>query len=272
MFHRIPKRLDGLRRNHRLAATTDGGGDHDRQNLFVLLEHFLNRHECRLGVERIKDGFHEQQVRAARDKSANLIRVGRFYLIERADAETCIIRIGRVREGNGQRPDRTRNETRPTSFVRNAVRPLAALLGGLFVNLPSKVIEESVLDDPLVKRRVFATTMFTRVVHEEFALPDARGGKCIRLNDVRTGFQKAPMNVANCFRLRERIKVTVVLQIFLGILEPFAANFRLAVTVSANSRPHRAVNVDDAFAERTLQQFGVVRHAAKIDKAAANAN
>ena len=74
MLHRVPKRLDGLRGNHRFTAAADGGGNHDRQNFFVLLEHFLNRHERGLGVERIENRFDQQNVRAARDERANLVR------------------------------------------------------------------------------------------------------------------------------------------------------------------------------------------------------
>ena len=31
-------------------STTDGGGNHDRQDDFILLEHFLDRHEGGLGI------------------------------------------------------------------------------------------------------------------------------------------------------------------------------------------------------------------------------
>ena len=257
MLHRVPIRLDGLGGNHRFATATDGGGNHDRQNLFILLKDFLNRHERGFRVERIKNRFDEQNVRTTRDQSANLVRVSRFHLIKRANTKARVIRIRRVGKRNRQRPDRARDEAWTAGLVRDAVGPFAALLGGLFVDLPREVIEEFILDDTLVKRRVFATAALARVVHEKFALADARRRKSVRLDDVRARFEKAPMDVADRAGLRERIKVAVVLEILFRILEPLAANLGLAQSVGADSRAHRAVKDDDAFAERALKKFKI---------------
>ena len=89
--------------------------------------------------------------------------------------------------------------------------------------------------------------MFARVVHEKFALADARGGKSVRLDDVRAGLEKAAVNVANRRGLGQRVKVTVVLQVLLGICKALAANLLLALAVGADGRAHRAVDDDDAF-------------------------
>ena len=175
------------------------------------------------------------------------------------DAKAGVIGIRRIGKRNGQRPDGAGDETRAAGLVRDAVGPFAALARGLFVDFPGEVVEEFVFDDALVERRVFAAAVFARVVHEEFALADARGGKSVRLDDVRARFEKAAMNVADASRLRERVEVAVVLQVLLGILEPFAANLRLGQSVGADGRAHRAVNDDDAFAEEAFQMFGCVR-------------
>ena len=93
VFHRVPIRLNGLRRDHRLATASDGGRNRDRKNDLIRVEHFLDRHESRLGVERIEDGLHQQEVRAACNQCADLLDVGRLHLVERANAEARIVRI-----------------------------------------------------------------------------------------------------------------------------------------------------------------------------------
>lgn len=71
------------------------------------------------------------------------------------------------------------------------------------------------------------------------------------------------MNIADGRCLRQRVEIAVVLEIFLRVREPFAANFLLAQAVGANGRAHRAVDDDDALAEGFLQEFGVIRHKGK---------
>ena len=133
----------------------------------------------------------------------------------------------------------------------------SALLGGLLVNFPREIVKKFALDDALIKRRVFASAVLARIVHEEFALADARRRKSIRLNDVCTGFEKAAVDVTDRRRLRERIQITVVLQILLGIRKPFAANFLFAQPVAADGCAHRAINDDDAFLQSFEQQLRV---------------
>ena len=70
----VPERLDGLRGDHRLAAAPDRGRDHDRQFFAVLVEDLLDGDQRGLGVERVEDGLDQQQVDAARDQRADLLR------------------------------------------------------------------------------------------------------------------------------------------------------------------------------------------------------
>jgi len=94
--HRVPKRADGLRRDHRLAAATDGCGDHEREFDLSSAKNFLDRDERGLGVERIENRLDEQQVHPAGNERAHLAAIVGFALVEGDDAETRIIGIGEL--------------------------------------------------------------------------------------------------------------------------------------------------------------------------------
>ena len=51
MRHRIPKRLPSLRGNHRFPAQAHRSGNDDRKLHAIFHEHFLHRHQRRLGIE-----------------------------------------------------------------------------------------------------------------------------------------------------------------------------------------------------------------------------
>ena len=68
------------------------------------------------------------------------------------------------------------------------------------------------------------------------------------------------MDIADHFGLGERIEVTIVLEVFLGVFETFAANIGFTKAVGANGGAHGAVDDDDAVAQGTAKEFGVGRH------------
>ena len=84
---------------------------------------------------------------------------------------------------------------------------------GLLVDLPGEIVEELVVDDLLIERRIFAAAVLARVVDEELALRDAGGAEGVGLDDVRAGLEKAAMDVADHLGLREREEVAVVEQV-----------------------------------------------------------
>jgi hypothetical protein len=94
VFNGVPKGFHGLRRNHGFAAATDRGGNHDRQLLAVFFENFLDGHEGGFGVQRIENGFDQQEIRAAGNEAAHLAFVVGFHLVERDHAKAGIVRVG----------------------------------------------------------------------------------------------------------------------------------------------------------------------------------
>ena len=182
-----------------------------------------------------------------------------LHLIERAHAEAGVVGVGRVRERHGERPDRARHEARPPIRVRHAIGPLATLPRRLLVDLPGEIVEKLVVDDLLVKLRILAAAVLARIVDEELALRDAGGAEGVGLDDVRAGLEKAPVDVADHLRLREREEIAVVQQILLRVLEALAADVGLVHAVGADGRAHRAVDDGDAVLEQLLERMRV-RH------------
>ena len=91
--------------------------------------------------------------------------------------------------------------------------------------------------------------MLPRIFHKKFALGDARSAERICLDDVRPGFQKSAMNVANHFWLSQCEQVTIIQKAFPGVLEPFAPNIGLSHAVCADRRTHRSINDGDTIFE-----------------------
>ena len=142
------------------------------------------------------------------------------------------------------------------SALRDAIGPLAALPRGLLVDLPGEVVEERVVDDLLVERRVLAAAVLARIVDEELALRDAGRAEGVGLDDVGAGLEEAAVDVADHLRLREREEVAVVEQVLLRVLEALAADVRLLHAVGADGRAHRAVDDGDALAGGALRADG----------------
>ena len=255
MLHGVPERLDRLRRDHRLAAAADRRRDHDRQLGAVLVEDLADGDERRLGVQRVEDGLDQQQVGAAGDERAHLLDVGGLHLIERDHPEAGIVGIRRVRERDRQRPDRAGDEARRAGRVRHPVGPFPALPRRLLVDLPGQAVEERIVDDLLVERRILPAAVLARIVDEELALGDAGGAEGVGLDDVRAGLEEAAMDVADHRRLGQREEIAVVQQVLLRVLEALAADVGFGHPVGADGRPHRAVDDGDAVLEDLLERM-----------------
>lgn len=174
------------------------------------------------------------------------MRVGLLDLIEGDHAEAGVVGIGRVGKRDGERPDGTGYKTLASGLGAYAVSPIAALAGGLLVDFPGEVIEEWILDDLLVERRIFAAAFLAGVVDKELALGDAGGAEGVGLDDVGASLKKAAVNVADHLGLGEREEVTVVEEILFGILEAFSPDVGLFHAIGADGGTHGAVDDGDA--------------------------
>ena len=226
------------------------------------IEHFADGDQRRLGVQRVEDRLDQQQIYAARNEGAHLLRVGGLDLIERDHPEARIIGIGRVRERHGQRPDRSRHESLTRGRGPDTIGPFAALPRRLLVDVPSQVVEKRIVDDLLVERGILPAAVLPRIVDKEFALRDAGRAEGVGLDDVRASLEKAAMDVADHLRLRQREEVTVVQQVLLRVLEALPADVRFRHAVGADRRAHRSVDDGNATLEdlfkRMLVEFSHV--------------
>jgi len=93
VFDGVPERFHGLRGDHGFATATDSGGNHDWQMLAVFFKNFLDGDERGFGVQRIENGFNEQEIRTTGNESARLAFIICLHLVERDDAKTGVVGV-----------------------------------------------------------------------------------------------------------------------------------------------------------------------------------
>ena len=123
------------------------------------------------------------------------------------------------------------------------------MLGGLNIDFPGEIFEELILTNfSIEKLRVLsAQAFFTRIFYKKLGLRQRRRRKGICLDDVRTRFEKAFVDVANGIRLREGKDVAVVQQILFVVLKPLTSRIGFLKAVATNRCSHRPIEDKDAF-------------------------
>ena len=95
----------------------DRAGHHDRHRLAELIGKPRDGVERRPRIQRVEDGFHHQEIRAAGDQVSRRLAVGRHQLVE---ADVAQARVVHVRRQRGRAVGRARARRR-----RTAARPCA---------------------------------------------------------------------------------------------------------------------------------------------------
>ena len=235
---RNPEGVDRLTRQRSPASIGDGHRDHQRQPDTLLLEHLLDRDNPGLRVERVDDGFEEQQVAATVDQASRLFLVRIPQLVEGHVAERRVVHVGRNREDAIGGAHRTRDEPR---LVRGPGRPLVC--GGAGQPRGGQV--------QLVHQR------FERIV----SLGDRVRVEAVRLDDVGACLEIVPVNAGDDVGTRQREHVAVPLEIARVIAKSIAAIVGLSGLVPLDHRPHCAVEHEDAPFEQGFERVSRVgRH------------
>ncbi len=225
MAHRVPEGLDGLARQDAAGGVGDGARDHHRQADAALLEHFLGGEDRRLGVERVEDGFDQDDVDAAIEQAVELFNVGHAQLVEGDVARARVVHVGRDRRRLGLRAERAGHEAR---LVRRAV-----LVTGLARQLRGHQVQ--------------LVGQFRQVV---VALRDRGGAEGVGLDDVGAGFQVLAVDLRDHVRPHQRQQFVVALQVLAMAGEALAAEIGLAQLVALDHRAHGAVQDQDALAQQ----------------------
>ena len=242
MAHRVPEGLDGLARQDPAGRVGDRARDHHRQADAAFLEHFFGGENGRLGVERVENGFDQDDVDAAIQQAVQLLYIGDPQFVEGDVARARVVHVRRDRGGLGLGAQRAGHEAR---LVGRAVlvTGLARQLGG---------------------HQVQFVGQFRQVV---VALRDRRGAEGIGFDDVGAGLQVLAVDLRNHVRAHQRQQLVVALQVLAVVGEALAAKIGLAQLVALDHRAHGAIQDQDALAKQAGEiaaagiAFGRIRQA-----------
>ena len=221
---RIPERFGQLPRQQPAGFVGDGAGDHHRHVDAAGFGDFGNRVQRRLGVERVEDGFDQQQVGAAVEQAVDLFAISLAQIVEGDGAESGTGNIRRDRRGAVGRADRAGDKTRFAVFGGDACGGVAR------------------------KFRAFEIHLIGDTREVVIGLRDRGRGKRVGGDDVGAGAQIISVDVLDRLRLRQDQQIVVAPQVAMEIPVAFAAKRRLVIFEALDHGAHGAVEHQDAFA------------------------
>ena len=177
-----------------------------------------------LGVERVEDGFDQQQVGAAVEQAVDLFAVGLAQIVEGDGAVAGIGNVGRDRGGAVGRAERAGDEAR------------LAVLGG------------DALGGGARELCAVAVEFIGEIRHVVVGLRDRGRGKGVGGDDVGAGAQIIGVDVLDRLRLGQDQQIVVAPDVAVEILEALAAERGLVIFQALDHGAHGAVEHQDAFA------------------------
>jgi hypothetical protein len=122
-----------------------------------LVEGFFNRKDGGFGVERVEDGFDEQNVDTAFEQGVDLFAVGVAELIEGDRSEAGIVDVG----GNGRRDrhrtERTRDKAGQSRGARDLIGGFPGRRRRRQIDLAGDALKERILNDGIEEFGILAT-------------------------------------------------------------------------------------------------------------------
>ena len=231
VLDRIPERRRRLPRQQAARAVGDGAGNHHRQVEAALGAGFRDRVDRGLGVERVEDGFDQQQVRAAVDQAFDLLAIGGAQLVEADGAEAGIAHVRRDRRRAVGRAERAGDETAAAVFFFRRRGRLARQRGAGVVELVGDAL------------------------HAVIGLRDRGRGERVGGNDVGAGAEISQMDVAHRVRPAQIEQVVIAAHFPVPGIEPGAAIALLVELELLDHGAHGAVEHEDALAHQ-LEERG----------------
>ena len=224
MAHRIPERFRHLAGQQTPGFVGDGAGDHHRHVDAALLADLGDRIQRRLGVQRVKNGFDQQDVGAAIEQAVDLLAIGDAQIIEGHGAIAGIGDVRRDRGGAVGGADRARDKARLAVFGLHGVGGAARQPCALAIELIGE---------------------FGQIV---IGLRDRGRGEGVGGDDVGAGPQILGVNGFDRLRLGQDQQVVVAAQIAVKILEARAAERGLIEIEALDHGAHRTVQHQNTFA------------------------
>ncbi len=137
--HRIPERFRQLSRQQAAGFVGDGAGDHHRHVDAARFGDLGDRVERRLGVQRVEDGFDQQQIGAAVEQAVDLLAIGLAQIVKGDGAIAGVGYVGRDRGGAVGRAQRAGDKTRLAVLGADALGGGARQLGAFEVEFIGEV-------------------------------------------------------------------------------------------------------------------------------------
>ena len=228
----IKERFGGLAGQGASAQVGDRARDHDGQADAFVREVLRDGVERGFAIERVENGLNEKDVHPAGHQFVHLIAVSRSHLLESHFARARIIDVAGNGQGLAHRADRSGDKD---AAIFASVCRLARQLG---------------------RREVQVGHDF---LHPVVGLRNGRAVEGIGLDEVRAGGDVLLVDAADDVRLGQDEQVVVAFDIARPILETLPAVGRFIQLVPLDHRAHRAVQIDNALGEESLQRLHGVR-------------
>ena len=220
-----------LARQQASRAIGDGAGDHHRHEHCARFGDVGDGRDRGLGVERIEDGFDQQQVGAALEQSFDLLGIGAAQFVEGDRAEPGIGDVGGDRSGAVGRPERPGHETRAAVLALGEI--------GCRTGEPC----------------AFHIEFMGDALHAVIGLGNARRGEGVGGDDVGAGAEVVEVNVANGAGLAEDQQVVVAADFAVPGVEARPAIALLVELEPLDHGAHGAVEHQDALGRQAAQRL-----------------
>src|SRR5690606_17081921 len=190
---------------------------------------FLGRENGSLGVQRVENGFDQDDVGTTVDQSFDCFIIVFHQLIKAGVAETWIVNVWRDGCRTGSRPDGARHKAGTVRLGgHDFISGLAGNPGGCNVQL---------VDD-----------LFQAVI----CLGNPGGVEAVGFDNIGASFKISPVDISDNVGLGEAQQVVVATQVPVKISKAFAAIILLAQAVALDHRPHATIQDENALLQGFL--------------------
>ena len=230
---RIPERLGGLAGQGAPRGVGNRAGNHHRQADARIVKKPLDGEQRRLGIQRVEDGFHQQNIHATLDQALRRLGIGGDQFVEVDVAKAGVVDIRRQAGGAVGGTENASDEARPVGCA---------------------VVIGHCTGQPRRRPVQFRDQGFHAVVVHG----NRSGIEGIGLDEVRAGLQIGGVNLADDRRLGQRQQIVVALEIAGPVAEAFAPVVGFLQAVALDHGAHRAVQDQDAAGQEVGQFSGAI--------------